>query len=389
MPRRCANVWPGSSSIAISDSGSDSRPTRGSDSETAQVLRQIGGLGGITGQFAKAQEFYDKAIGSLTALCEEDPGQPEYRRRLAETFLDRGELNHMNGRTLDAENDLRAAIDHADQLVSPSMSHRARQLKPSALINLSEILVLKARPAEARTAADQAVDLLRPLVADTGSGSTTMDRWLLSLALTARGVASGEVGDRDRARHDLDEASRVADSVPRDDDVYDDAQFQLACIANQRGELSRKDASRRAESEGYYDEASRILERLIKNHGQVPHYREEMAATLCGRAGVRLATARITEAQRDCATALDLLVSLIDEQTRRGTQENPEYLSLLGRVLARQSQIHLLRGRSPEGRKAQADAVEKLSRAVQRDPAREADRAMLERIKDDPARWEE
>ena len=106
----------------------------------------------------------------------------------------------------------------------------------SALTNLSEILVLKRQHAEAHAAADQAVELLRPLSAPSaGPDSTTRDRWLLSLALTDRGVASREAGDRDRAAHDFDEAARVAASIAKDDEIYDDSQFQLASIANQRG----------------------------------------------------------------------------------------------------------------------------------------------------------
>src|SRR5262249_42166187 len=154
---------------------------------------------------------------------EEDPGRPEYRRWLADAFIDRGELNHMNGRTLDAENDMRSAIAHADKLESPPISPTCRRLKASALINLSEILDLEARPAEARAAADGAVELLRPLAADAKSGRTSEDRWLLSLALTARGVASGEAGDHNRATQDLDEASRVAESVARGDPFDDSA----------------------------------------------------------------------------------------------------------------------------------------------------------------------
>ena len=73
--------------------------------------------------------------------------------------------------------------------------------------------------------------------------------------------------------------------------------------------------------------------------------------TLCGRAAVRLAMDRIPDAQRDCEAALDHLAWLIAEQTRKGAPENPQYLSLLGQVLAQQSRIHFLQGRSPEGRK--------------------------------------
>ena len=129
--------------------------------------------------------------------------------------------------------------------------------------------------------------------------------------------------------------------------MYDDAQFQLACIANQRGELLSTDLSKLSESEQNYEQAAQILTRLISNHKSIPHYREEMAVTLCGRAAVRLAMGRIPDAQRDCEAALDHLAWLIGEQTRKGAPENPQYLSLLGQVLDRQSRIHFLRGRSP------------------------------------------
>jgi tetratricopeptide (TPR) repeat protein/tRNA A-37 threonylcarbamoyl transferase component Bud32 len=354
--------------------------------EKAQVFRVIGGIGRFTGQFAKSQGSYAKAIALLTTLCRDDPGHKECRRWLAEAFLERGELNHMNGRTLDAEADLRQAIGHADALESPTRTPPCRRAKGSALINLSEILLLQARPAEARTSAEGAVDLLRPLAGpDAMPGSTTRDRWLLAMALADRGAASGEAGDRDRAAQDLDEAARVAGSVAREDEAYDDAQFQLACIANQRGELLGKDPSSLAESERSFEQASQILVRLIAGHRLIPHYREEMAVTLCGRAAVRLAGARITEAQRDCEAARDHLAWLVGEQTRKGAPENPRYLSLLGQVLAGQSRIHLLQGRSAEGRQARAEAVARLSRAVELDPARATDRGRLEAIKAGPA----
>ena len=98
-----------------------------------------------------------------TTLCENDPGQADYRRWLVEAFIDRGELNHMNGRTIDAEKDFQAAIGHADKLRSPSISPAYRRAMASALINLSEILVLKNQHAEAQNAADRAVELLEPL----------------------------------------------------------------------------------------------------------------------------------------------------------------------------------------------------------------------------------
>ena len=355
--------------------------------EMAQVFRVIGGIGRISGQFAKSKESYEKAIQLLTTLSENDPRQADYRRWLVETLSDLGELNHMNGHMLDAENNFRAAIGHADKLRSAPVSPTFRSALGSALINLSEIQILKCQYAEAYAAADQAVNVLNPPAgADAGPGSRTRDRWLLSMALTDRGVASKEAGDRDRATRDFDEAARIAGSVAQSDEIYDDAQFQLACIANQRGELVITDQSKIPESEKNYEQAYQTLTKLINNHNLIPHYREEMAVTLCGRAAVRLSMTRIPDAQRDCEAALDHLAWLIGEQTRTGAPENPQYLSLLGQVLARQSEVHFRGRRTPEGRNTHALAVEKLSRAIELDPARAADKVRLDQIKGRPAR---
>ena len=83
-------------------------------------------------------------------LCQEDPGQADYRRWLVETLVDRGELYHMNDRSSDAENDFHAASDQASPLLKlpvPASDHR--RAKASALINLSEILTLKNHHLEA------------------------------------------------------------------------------------------------------------------------------------------------------------------------------------------------------------------------------------------------
>jgi tetratricopeptide (TPR) repeat protein len=326
----------------------------------------------------------------LTNLCENSPGRIDYRRWLVEVFIDRGELNHMNGRTIDAENDFQAAITQAVKLRSEPLSPDFRRTMGSALINLSEILVLKCQFAEAHTAADRAVNLLRPLAGPgAGPDATTRDRWLLAMALTDRGVASREAGNHDSTAHDFDEAEQVARSVALDDEIYDDAQFQLASIANRRGELLSTDHSKLPQSDNGYEQATEILTKLIANHKSIPHYREEIVVTLGGRAAVRLAMKRIPDAQHDCEVALVHLDWLTAEQTRKGAPENPQYLSLHGQVLSVQSRIHFLQGRLSDGRSARAQAVEKLSRAIELDPARAADKVLLEQINSGPAQLEQ
>jgi serine/threonine protein kinase len=354
--------------------------------ETAQVLRVIAGIGRITGKYSRSQASYDQAIEVMTSLCEDEPAQANYRRWLVETYVDRGELNHMSGRTSEAEADFRAAIGQANKLRVLPVPPSFRRAKASALINLSEVLMLKEQYAEAREAADGAVALLRPLAgAVPTSDLTARDRWLLCMALADRAVASGRAGRLDPALRDFDEAERVASQIPRDEEPYDDAQFQIACISNQRGELL-KDVSRLSESERNYEQAAGILERLIKDHALILHYREEMAVTSSGRAAARLSMGRIADAQRDCQTALDHLALLVGEQARKGAPENPGYLSLLGQTRALEGRIYRGQGRVIEGRKAMAEAAESLERALRIDPARATVKVLLDRIKADSDR---
>jgi tetratricopeptide (TPR) repeat protein len=358
-------------------------------SEIAHAYRVIAGMERLTGEFEKSQATYGKAIQLLTNLCKNDSPDAEYRRWLMQAFIDRGELNHMNGRTTDAENDFRAAIGHADKLRSEQISVDYRRATGSTLLNLSEILALKCQHAKAHSAADRAVELLRPLTGpDALPGSTTRDRWLLSMALADRGVAFREAGDRHRAARDFDEAARIAQMVAKGDECYDDSQFQLAVIANQRGELLSADRPTLPESELSYTQAEEILTRLISNHELIPHYREELAAALCGRAGARVAMNHIPDAEHDCTAARDQLDRLIGQRAPTDARENAEYLSLLGQVLVEQSRIHFLAGRREEGRSARALAIQKLSRVIQLDPARAVDAVRLEQLNADPAQPE-
>ncbi len=69
----------------------------------------------------------------------------------------------------------------------------------------------------------------------------------------------------------------------------------------------------------------------------------------------------------------------------KGAPESPQYLSFLGQILTQKSRIQALQGRLTESRQTLVEAREKLSRAVEIDPARAADRTRLDRIKTDSA----
>jgi hypothetical protein len=136
------------------------------------------------------------------------------------------------------------------------------------------------------------------------------------------------------------------------------------------------------------EQAFQTLSRLVNDHKLIAHYREALTVTLIGRASTRMAMNLVAEAERDCQAALDLVSRLIDERKRRGAPESPQYLSLLGQMLVRTSQIHIRQGRSADARTALTQAADNLSRAVQIDPARESDKVRLEQIRTSLAQME-
>jgi serine/threonine-protein kinase len=350
--------------------------------EKAHVLRVIAGIKRITGQFAESDKSYDQAIEILTALCASERGRFEYRRWLVEALVERGALYRMNGKIRRAEELFNSAIAHSERLLLQPISTPYRRAKGSALINLSDILVLENRLPEARQRADQAVELLKPIaLEEQNSKQASRDRWLLSMALTNRGIASQEERDHAAAGRDFHEAEAVAKPITDENDpFYDDLQFQLACIDNHRGEPTRQGREPLDDHESALERAFQRLTKLAEKHKLMPHYREELAVTLSHRAAVKLARRRLAEAQADCQAAIGLLEHLIAEQARKGAPENPQYFSLLGRATVLAGRIQEQQGHRREGRLLRDKGAESLRRAVQIDEARAQDKQILDQL---------
>src|SRR5262249_3172318 len=152
-----------------------------------------------------------------------------------------------------------------------------------------------------------------------------------AMALTDRGTALLEAHEQAAALADFALAEKVANRILKASPEDPDARFQMACIFNRRGELFVGESPSLAKAEESYDRAASLLEKLIDTHKLIPHYREEMAVTLAGRAAVRARSgaSRLAEAQRDCDAARTLLTGLIDGQRKKGIRLNPQYLSTL------------------------------------------------------------
>ncbi len=372
--------------------------------EVAKVHRVIGGIGRITGQFDKARESYALSIDMLERLTAEHPSKPNYRRWLAEAYNDRGELYHMNGLSDLAVQDFKLAMEQARRLRSSATLNMYRRVRAKPLINLSEVLALQNRLDAALAPANEAVDLLNALTqdasrtaaeneakklakndddVDTEDDTLIDDQWLLSMALTDRAAVSLEADNPDGAEADLKLAETVAEQILASEPDHTDAQFQLASICNRRGELLALNAPGLAEAEKQYGRAQLLLAELVRGRELIPHYREEMAVTLMGRANVRCSqgTEHLADAESDCNDAKRLLEKLIEEQKTKGVRVNPDYLSSLSRAYVTASRIELARGDRAKALDNLQKAATMMNQAIAIDVSRARDRAFLDQVK--------
>jgi serine/threonine-protein kinase len=346
---------------------------------TAQDNYVIGGIGRITGQFEKSLKSYNLAIDVFSALSQADPANTKYHRMSAESLIDRGELHHLYGSADNAIRDMESALTRIEPLQSVSADFR--RTKAKALINLSELHLLRDEPDKAARRATEAVTLLEILVAVAPSGPMVdFDRWLLSMALADRASAAAESGELESTLADFGTAEEVALQI-KDEDVLNDAHFQVALISNQRADALRKEPSRQVQVANDYAQAARILEPLIKNYKYRPQYREEMAVSLTGSARLHLERQRPAQADRDIHSALDLLDKLIDEHARKGAPESAQYLSLQGRALFVASMLQASQGMSDEAEATRAKAIARIERSLEIDPARQRDRETLKAMR--------
>jgi len=342
--------------------------------ETALVYHVIGGIERTTGQFVRSLESYDRSIDILTKLSVEDPASTEYKRWLTEAYKDRGSLYLMNGKSRDAERDCQEAITQAEGFLTDPIHPNYRRAKGAALINLTDIHMMKKEPDPAKKAADQAVALLAPL-ADVPEPAerTSYDRWLMALALSGRGTALRQMGETADAIRDFEAAEHYSMLTLEEDPQDADARYQRNFALIRKGEILGLDPKTQAEGLNCFEESAIGLDSLIKDFRLATSYREGLAHCLRDRASVHLAMRRLDLAEKDALAGITRLEALIDEQSRSGVSDNAEYLSALAQTLEVLSRIEIAKGNPPASRDLLTKAIEKLMQCVRLDSFRRID----------------
>lgn len=345
--------------------------------ETADVYRILGGILRITGRFSEAEICLGQSISLFAQLVDRGHETAQSMRMLVSGRNDRGEVHRMNGKSRLAEMDYDAAIELIERLEHSLKPADFASRKASALINRSELRVLRGQYQEAKVDAEQSVALLEFSIQQTESPSTRDElRWLLAMALTDRGIAIAETATTKTGEADFRRALEVAKEVPADSLYFEDMRWQNAVTLSRLGGFLGSDVTRRTESEQRFNESAQIFQQLIKDSRDLPFYREELSIALMGRARMRLHLGALKLAEQDWISAAAIIDGL-----RRQFPSCPQYLSLQSSATALAADVRAREGRNDESRRLMSDAAELVEQAIQLDPDRELDRRSLANLR--------
>jgi len=210
----------------------DSRAVR------AEGRLRVGSMRSRLGEFKEAEQDYDQAVSIYRQLATDFPIRPEFRRAVAGSHIDRGNL-----------------------------------------------LIGMGRPEEAEEDYDQAMSLMNQLVADFPSRPEF--RRELAMSHNNRGNLRATTGRLKEAEQDWNAALGIFKQLAADFPARVEFQRALAASHNNRGNL-RTGTGQLKEAEQDYDQALSIQKQLAADFPNQPDLRSELANTSLNLATVHL-----------------------------------------------------------------------------------------------------
>ncbi len=345
--------------------------------DTAEALRILGALELTTGQISRSQASFQRSIDCFLRLTDEPRIKYEATRGLVWVYIQRGELYRANISSQLAQADYRRALDYVELLKDDPTCCFYVDLKASALINRSEVLVLLGRAEEARADAGTAFTLLLS-TADPRGASLPSEKanWLIGMSLTDRGVAAHEMNDLESAEKDFAEAIIWLRRIPDHSEQRTNRECQRGVTLARLGILLGQQQSRWIDGAKRFDESVAALEQLVKYFPNSTAYQEELAIALNGRSRLRMEMGLSKESRRDGTAAQAMLVEL-----QKSSPENPQYLSVLSETKAIAATLARRDGHENEAKTLKSEALALLTKCLQLDRERQRDRRRLDHLK--------
>jgi tetratricopeptide (TPR) repeat protein len=349
--------------------------------EAGRAYRRLGDIHCLLGEHGRASEAYRSSIELLNALVVSQPGVADCRRELAESLVNRAMLLFTEGRTTDAQRELRHAINLRRELLDRSSSDPDDRFALAQYQkNLGTFLRSAGRFVEAREA-------LRQDLAD-------MERLVLEFPGDPRyqsvlGAVKNELGAVALRQDALTDARGFFEEA---------ISHQQAALGINPGEVNYRIFLRNhtenlaialarmgqpAEAERRLRECTAIGEKLTSDFPLVPKYQEDLAGTYVNLA---LALTGLGEPRRDDAAAMfDKATGLFQSLVARypGVLDYRQALAS-----ARMDFGHLLKGayRWKDAEHAYREAVDLGDATLAAEPTNAARKRALADYKDNLAR---
>ncbi len=224
--------------------------------EAGERFRILASLLRLTGQLEAAVENYQRSIDLFQSLFGGPRRNADARRAIIEALTERGELHRMNSKTAPALKDYDAAQRHAQYLEGDRDSVSYKRLVASISINLSSVMIVSDKQADAARHADDAISLLDSVPLEKlRPDEANFIRYLLALACVTRAISAHEAGDRGSTRASCERTITEAKGVPADSATYSIAQCMLAFALMYRAEAISTEPALGVEAAACIDEA--------------------------------------------------------------------------------------------------------------------------------------
>jgi serine/threonine protein kinase/Tfp pilus assembly protein PilF len=287
---------------AIKGNDADSRAVR------AEGRMRVGYLRSTLGELKEAEEDYDEALSTYQQLVADFRDRPEFRRDLAKSHNNRGNLLRATGRPEQAEKDFDQALSLYKQLADefPYRPEFRRELAKS-YSNRGVLLRATGRPMEAEKDYDQAVSLQKQLVAEFRDRPEF--RQALARSYLNRGALLYTMKRLEEAEEDYGQALRIQEQLAVQFPSQPEYRKELAGTHNNRGALLSA-TGRLPEAEKDFDQALSTYRQLAADFPYRPDFRQLLALSHNSRAVLLKKTGRPKEAEKDYDQALSMYKQL-------------------------------------------------------------------------------
>jgi eukaryotic-like serine/threonine-protein kinase len=274
--------------------------------ETARACLRVGDIQEMLGEHETSEKSYLSARSFFTELRTESPNEARYQQDLAVCLNNLGQLFKDAGRTPEAEQSLRDALELRRKLVDESGRMDDRRELAAVGGNLGVLLLGFGQFTEGESLLLQSLQVREELA---GASTDPAARLELARGQNNLGVLQAAIGRGDEAEQTLRKARDVLQRLQREYPGAPDYRQELAVGYNHLGNLWRDTQPKK--SEEAYRDSLKWRHQLAIDFPTVPVYRQEQAASYHSLGFVLQAAGRHDDADEAYSQALGIQEKLV------------------------------------------------------------------------------